>query len=309
MDQSQAASSTNLFNPTLFEYEPGKRYAWQVFDRITVATLTWNRLHFTKRFLDSVLRHSHLPYELLVIDNGSTDGTVEYLRGLAATLPHLTVIENGRNLGVARGLSQLRDRVKDGLIVYCDNDMEIVTNYWLLLIMKAFHALRVVRGSSDAALGPRVINLEEYGFRYAHRREVLRVPGEKGGLPRSSYAAGSKDDADPVAQLVEEVVIGWTGFLMGGAQFFPASVFQAIPFDECYPLHIGGTEAFTAATLERLGIPMGYIENGPIVRHNDWPYNEEKIRLYEKLTATRAVTDAKFVRWKLRSLLRRWRGS
>jgi hypothetical protein len=47
---------------------------------------------------------------------------------------------------------------------------------------------------------------------------------------------------------------------------------------------------------------MGYLENGPVARHLDWPYSEEKIRLYAELTRTRAVTDLSYLRWKIRRL-------
>lgn len=307
-EASAAPAAPNRYNVRLFEYDAAARYAWQAFDRITVATITWNRLDFTKRFIGSVLRYSHLPYQLLIIDNASTDGTAEYLRSIAATAPNITLVENRRNLGLLRGLQQVRDAVSDGLVVYCDNDMEVLTNYWLLLVMKAFHAVRIARGSSDAVLGLRVINLDEYGFRYASRREVLPIPAARNALPRTSYAARSKDDPDKSVRLDEEVVIGWTEYMMGGAQALPAAVFRQLRLEDCYPLYIGGTDAFMSAEMIRLGIPTGYIENGPIVRHNDWPYTEDKIKSYEKLTTTRAVTDAAYVRWKLRSLLRRGAG-
>lgn len=305
---SSPASGAERFNPPLFAFDPASPYAWNVFDRITVATITWNRLALTRRFIESVLRHAHLPHRLLIIDNASTDGTVPWLRDLAAQYPHVSVIENPRNVGLARALLQLRDLVDDGLVVYCDNDMEVLTNYWLVLVMKAFHAVRLGRGSADAVLGPRVINLDEYGFRYASRREVLAIPADRNSEPRTSYAAVSKDDPAPAGRLREEVVIGWTEYMMGGAQAMPASVLRRIPLEECYPLYIGGTDAFMSAELLRMGVPMGYIENGPVVRHNDWPYTEEKMRDYLRLTTTRSVTDVAWARWKLRGLRERFLG-
>lgn len=295
----------NPFNPKLFTYDPARTYAWHVFDTITVATVTWNRLEHTKHFIDSVQRHSHLPYRLLIVDNGSTDETVPYLRQLTATHPHVTVIENRTNRGLMRGLMQVRDHVVDGLVVYCDNDMEVLTNYWLVLLQKAFHATRLRLGHADVALGCRVINLDEYGFRYASRREILPIPAARNAEPRTSYAAASKDDPDPSVRLDEAVAIGWTEFLMGGAQAIPASVFRQMRLQDDYPRYIGGTDSFQSAEYRRLGVPMGYIENGPVLRHNDWPYTEDKIRMYEALTTTRAVTDYSYFRWKLRDLWRR----
>ena len=40
----------------------------------------WNQLEYTKRCIESIERWTGLPYELVIIDNGSTDGTREYLR-------------------------------------------------------------------------------------------------------------------------------------------------------------------------------------------------------------------------------------
>ncbi len=298
-----ADNSGNPFNPELFVYDPAKSYRWQAFDHITIATITWNRLEFTKRFLGSVLKYSHLPFRLLIIDNASTDGTSEYLRNLAANAPNITLVENPKNVGKVRALRQIQGMVDDGLLVYCDNDVEVLTNYWLLLLMKAFHAARVTRGSSDALLGMRLINLDEYGFRHATRREILRIPTAQNDEPRTSYAATSKDDPNPSIRLDEEVVIGWSEFVIGCVQAMPASLFHRIPLDDAYPLFVGADDGFICAELRRLGVPIGYVENGPVVRHNDWPYTEEKIQLYEKLTKTRAVSDFTYVKWKLLRLL------
>ncbi len=70
-------------------------------------------------------------------------------------------------------------------------------------------------------------------------------------------------------------------------------------------MRLGGEDPFMSAELRRMGIPFGYIENGPVARHNDWPYTEEKIALYDQLTRERAVTDLPYLRWKLLALARR----
>jgi hypothetical protein len=70
---------------------------------------------------------------------------------------------------------------------------------------------------------------------------------------------------------------------------------------------IGGDDAFMSSEMQRLGVPFGYIENGPVARHNDWPYTEDKIAFYESIATTRAVTDRHYVRWKLGQVVRRLR--
>jgi len=48
-------------------------------DLVSIVILAHNQLPYTQRCLDSILRHTHEPFELIMVDNGSTDGTAEYL--------------------------------------------------------------------------------------------------------------------------------------------------------------------------------------------------------------------------------------
>lgn len=45
----------------------------------SIIILTHNQLNYTKKCIDSIFTHTQKPFELIVVDNGSTDGTVEYL--------------------------------------------------------------------------------------------------------------------------------------------------------------------------------------------------------------------------------------
>jgi glycosyltransferase involved in cell wall biosynthesis len=58
----------------------------------------WNQLEFTQQCMRALVRHTRRPWELIVIDNGSTDGTAIYLAGVhdAAAVP-ATVICNREN--------------------------------------------------------------------------------------------------------------------------------------------------------------------------------------------------------------------
>jgi len=42
-------------------------------------------------------------YELILVDNGSTEGTVEFLRAYALSHPQVQVVFNAHNLGFAAG--------------------------------------------------------------------------------------------------------------------------------------------------------------------------------------------------------------
>ena len=50
---------------------------------VSIVIPCWNQLAFTRHCLQSVFRHTRLAFELIVVDNGSTDGTGAYLAGVA----------------------------------------------------------------------------------------------------------------------------------------------------------------------------------------------------------------------------------
>jgi len=298
-------NDASTFNPQLFAYEAGRSYRWQPFPRVTVATITFNRLAHTKTFLASLYAKTQTPFELLILDNDSQDGSREWLREFAAKTSNVRLIENRKNVGLGRGLLQIRDEVQGDLLAYFDNDIEILSTFWIVHLQKAWHAWRLAHGDRPLSLGLRMLNQEEYGFRCAQRRAVLPLPAAANELPRTSFAKWSKDDPDEARRLDEEVVLGFTDHLCGGAWSCPVPLYKQVRWENLYPKYLGGEDGFYTAEVKRLGGEVAYIENGPIVRHNDWPYTEDKIALYQRLTRTRAVFDWPYVKQKVRSLFGR----
>ena len=69
--------------------------------RIYVVILCWNGKRWLKACLSSLFAdQATCPYEILVVDNGSTDGSASWIRD---NFPTTTVIETGKNLGFAGG--------------------------------------------------------------------------------------------------------------------------------------------------------------------------------------------------------------
>ena len=97
--------------------------------KVTIIILTWNGLSYTKRCLETLREKTFFPeYEVVVADNGSTDGTVDYLR----SVPWLRAVENGSNLGFAKGNNraiEASDQASD--VVLLNNDTEILQPAWL----------------------------------------------------------------------------------------------------------------------------------------------------------------------------------
>ncbi len=95
---------------------------------VSVMTRVFNNTQITRECIESVKKNtSGVLYEHVVVDNGSTDGTLEYLKSLKGII----LVDNGKNLGCAGGLNSGIAKCKGDYICNLDNDV-IVSKNWLL---------------------------------------------------------------------------------------------------------------------------------------------------------------------------------
>jgi len=112
-------------------------YASQLWNLRTKAALRGRSLSpagtssSTRFCLPALVRHTRRPWELIVIDNGSTDGTGIYLAGVqdVAQVP-VTVMSNARNLGFPAAINQGLKAARGDYLVLLNNDA-VVTDGWL----------------------------------------------------------------------------------------------------------------------------------------------------------------------------------
>ncbi|MGE7906601.1 glycosyltransferase family 2 protein [Peribacillus sp. NPDC094092] len=115
----------------------------------SIIILTRNGLSFTKECISSIFRHSKENFELILVDNGSTDGTVDFLK----TLPNSKVIANKKNKGFSGGCNQGFTIARGENIVLLNNDT-IVTNEWLRRLLWQLN-----KNPSIGIVGPRSNNV------------------------------------------------------------------------------------------------------------------------------------------------------
>lgn len=106
-------------------------------ERLTsIVILARNQLEYTKKCLESIGRCTDVPYELVIVDNGSTDGTAEYLAEFRASRSKpdacraVKVVRHEANLGYAAG-NNSGMAVSEGAYVCIMNNDIVVTPGWL----------------------------------------------------------------------------------------------------------------------------------------------------------------------------------
>ncbi len=67
----------------------------------------WNQLEFTRQCVAALRRHTREPWELIVVDNGSTDETAVYLAAVRDVAPvPVTLVTNTVNLRFPAAINQ-----------------------------------------------------------------------------------------------------------------------------------------------------------------------------------------------------------
>jgi glycosyltransferase involved in cell wall biosynthesis len=107
---------------------------------ISVVVCTHNRAEKLRHLLDS-FAHMHVPggtaWELVVVDNNSTDHTVQVLEAFAAaaTLPLRRCFEARPGLAIAH--NRALDMVKGDIVAFTDDDCHVAPD-WLAVIAREF---------------------------------------------------------------------------------------------------------------------------------------------------------------------------
>ncbi|THF73250.1 methyltransferase domain-containing protein [Cohnella fermenti] len=119
----------------------------------SIIVATFNQLEETRRCLDSVRRHTpEGSYELIFVDNGSTDGTVDWLR----RQPDVRLVENESNEGFPKAVNRGARLASGERLLLLNNDTA-ATPRWLEQLTAALESAEDV-----GAVGP-VTNRAGYG--------------------------------------------------------------------------------------------------------------------------------------------------
>jgi glycosyltransferase involved in cell wall biosynthesis len=89
---------------------------------VSVIVPTYNRAHFLPECLDSILAQSFSDFEVIIIDDGSTDGTRALVNSYTAHFGEKIRYFHQRNKGIAAARNKGIRAARGELIAFCDSD-------------------------------------------------------------------------------------------------------------------------------------------------------------------------------------------
>lgn len=96
---------------------------------LSIIIISYNTLQITKNCLESVyasLENSPYPFEVIVVDNVSTDGSVEMLKEYEKQRENFTLIQNKENVGFARANNQATKQAKGEYLLFLNSDTVVI---------------------------------------------------------------------------------------------------------------------------------------------------------------------------------------
>jgi GT2 family glycosyltransferase len=90
--------------------------------KTAVVILNWNGRKFLQQFLHSIVLNSKNVADVIIADNASTDGSVDFLR---KEFPDLTIIQNSRNEGFSKGYNNALRSIQADYYILLNSDIDV----------------------------------------------------------------------------------------------------------------------------------------------------------------------------------------
>lgn len=151
--------------------------------KLSLVILNWNAVEVLRRCLESFFRQSCRDFEVIVVDNGSNDGSQELVK---KNYPHCRLIENEENKGYCGGMNQGLRAAAGQYVWLLNNDVMARPDAVEQLLCAWSQA-----GPQVAALAPKVMCADRPNVfdAFGNRLDRFRLIGVLGEVDRGQYDA------------------------------------------------------------------------------------------------------------------------
>lgn len=175
--------------------------------KVTIQIVTWNSMKYLPECLNSIFAQTYRDFHILVIDNNSQDGTVQFLR---TNYPDISLIQNNKNLGFSKGNNQGIRLINSPYVVLCNSDIILEPNWLELMVATA----ELPENLNYGSFGGKLLKLKVIGgdLNEVEKTEVIDSCGLK--LLKSHLVVEIAAGEDVRAVLQKQEVFGHSGALV-----------------------------------------------------------------------------------------------
>jgi len=167
---------------------------------VSIVILNYNGRNYLKKFLPTTIKHSK-GFDIVIADNNSTDGSVEFL---SESYPELQLIKFNENHGFCEGYNKAIDQLNSDFFVLLNSDIEVTEN-WIEPIINLFE-----KDVKIAAAQPKLLDynkkskfeyaggaggfIDKYGYPFCRGRIFDTIEADQGQYNETSeifWASGA----------------------------------------------------------------------------------------------------------------------
>jgi len=160
-------------------------------------------------------------YEIVLVDDGSTDGSWDALLGLAARDPCVRLLKLSRNFGHQAALSAGLDAARGDAVVLMDADLQDPPELIPRLVetwREGFDVVYAVRGDREGETRVRLASIALF-YRLLHRISPTEIPRNVGDFRLLSRRAADAVSAMPERARFLRGMTSWIGFRQTGVTY------------------------------------------------------------------------------------------
>lgn len=122
--------------------------------KISIVILTYNSINFIKPCLDSIFNQDSPDYEVIVVDNGSQDGTADFIK---KNYPQVKLIENRKNFGACKARNQGIELSGGDWILTLDSDTILKKDFLLQMLTK----IQTLSFDNIGMIQPKILKIDK----------------------------------------------------------------------------------------------------------------------------------------------------
>jgi GT2 family glycosyltransferase len=243
--------------------------------KLTIIIITYNAAEYIGNCIISLLKQVYAPFDILIIDNDSSDGTKEIINSIINQKDNIYFIENNTNLGFSKacniGIKYAFSKLDAGALLFLNQDT-IIQNNLLSELISWYNKF------GDGAYCPKILIKKNHsiwwvGTKFLRLQDLIK----NNSLSVSYHVDKEMDDTLSIKYPVEIEAI------TGCALFLPKKIIDEIGFfDEKFFMYAEDLDY--SIRLRKKGYKMYIIPN--TVVYHDVPLKDEALQIKNNILKT-----------------------